>query len=253
MNVNLDELPDGSRLIMGLSPPFVVKAFLANKALTFRPKLIVLIVPRETRRLDEKEAYDLIWEDDRVLSGKSFYLPGSVDVEDKQLEHWNKKAPLLYLWSHKAIAQHHGHAYYGPEELDGSEHNAKEVGFNYLMQEKHNWYADFSLDVHACGGISRILDGVPEVTDGFESEGRRGKQLEGQFPGSSSIWMNNDLSKQQIHNNVIEAQHEQEGLHIDTNELENQDPPERNIAPAAVRRGMRERRLPKGLTDFILY
>ncbi|GMI66267.1 ENHANCED DOWNY MILDEW 2 [Hibiscus trionum] len=222
MSVNLDELPDGSRLIMGLNPPFGVKAFLANKfinkALTFRPKLIVLIVPRETRRLDEKEAYDLIWEDDRVLSGKSFYLPGSVDVEDKQLEQWNKKAPPLYLWSrrdwtatHKAIAQHHGHAYYGPEELDGNEHNAKEVGFNYLMQEKRDCYADFSLDVHACGGISRILDGVPEVNDGFESEGRRGKQLESRFPGSSSIWMNDELSKQQIHDNVIEMQHEGHG------------------------------------------
>ncbi|KAK8669440.1 hypothetical protein V6N13_106871 [Hibiscus sabdariffa] len=227
MSVKLDELPDGSRLIMGLNPPFGVKASRANKfinkALTFRPKLIILIVPRETRRLDEKEAYDLIWEDDRVLSGKARidFSYRSVDVEDKQLEQWNVKAPPLYLWSrrdwtgmHKAIAQHHGHAYYGPEELDGNEHNAKEVGFNYLMQEKHDCYADFSLDVHACGGISSILDGVPEVNDGFESEGSRGKHMEGMFPGSSSsIWKYKDLSKQ-IHDNVIEMQHEEHG-HMD--------------------------------------
>lgn len=39
---------------MGLNPPFGVKASLANKfidkALSFKPKLVVLIVPKETRR-----------------------------------------------------------------------------------------------------------------------------------------------------------------------------------------------------------
>ncbi|XVF71803.1 hypothetical protein PTKIN_Ptkin12aG0068500 [Pterospermum kingtungense] len=192
MSVNLDELPDGSKLIMGLNPPFGVKAALANKfinkALKFRPKLIILIVPSETKRLDEKEAYDLIWEDDRLLSGKSFYLPGSVDVNDKQLEQWNVKAPPLYLWSrsdwttrHKAIAQEHGHAFNGIEEMHGNEYDAKEVGFNYLMQEKHDCYGDFSKEFYACGDISSILDGVPELIDGFEFEGSRaiihGKQI----------------------------------------------------------------------------
>ncbi|KAL1072648.1 hypothetical protein V6Z11_D11G167300 [Gossypium hirsutum] len=200
MSVKPNELTDGSRLIMGLNPPFGVKASRANKfinkALTFRPKLIILIVPRETRRLDEKDAYDLIWEDDRVLSGKSFYLPGSVDVEDKHLEQWNVKAPPLYLWSrqdwtarHKAIAREQHHAYDWLEELPGNGENAKEVEFNYLMQDKHDCYGDFSKDVYACGGISSILDGVPEMNDGFESEGSRGtvhgKDMEGQFPGSN--------------------------------------------------------------------
>ena len=40
--------------IMGLNPPFGLKAILANKfidkALTFKPKLIILIVPKETER-----------------------------------------------------------------------------------------------------------------------------------------------------------------------------------------------------------
>ncbi|KAF0895444.1 hypothetical protein E2562_012452, partial [Oryza meyeriana var. granulata] len=62
--------------IMGLNPPFGVKAALANKfidkALTFKPKLIILIVPKETKRLDQKKTpYDLIWEDSDCLSGKA--------------------------------------------------------------------------------------------------------------------------------------------------------------------------------------
>ncbi|KAH7674162.1 Histone-lysine N-methyltransferase protein [Dioscorea alata] len=104
MTVQLEELPEGSKLIMGLNPPFGVKASLANafidKALTFKPKLLILIVPKETKRLDRKHPpYDLIWEDDKKLSGKSFYLPGSIDLEDQQLEQWNLKPPPLSLWS----------------------------------------------------------------------------------------------------------------------------------------------------------
>lgn len=41
---------------MGLNPPFGVHASLANKfidkALTFKPKLLILIVPKETRRFN---------------------------------------------------------------------------------------------------------------------------------------------------------------------------------------------------------
>lgn len=40
--------------IMGLNPPYGVQAFHANqfieKALKFKPKLIILIVPKETER-----------------------------------------------------------------------------------------------------------------------------------------------------------------------------------------------------------
>ncbi|TMW93781.1 hypothetical protein EJD97_011169 [Solanum chilense] len=121
MTVKSDELPEGSKLIMGLNPPFGVNAALANKfinkALEFKPKLLILIVPKETERLDVKRSpYDLIWEDDTLLGGKSFYLPGSVDQNDKQMDNWNVSAPPLYLWSrtdwttiHKVIAQQHGH------------------------------------------------------------------------------------------------------------------------------------------------
>ncbi|CAL5080641.1 unnamed protein product [Urochloa decumbens] len=121
MTVKPNELPCGSQLIMGLNPPFGVKASLANKfidkALSFKPKLIVLIVPKETKRLDQKKTpYDLIWEDSECLAGKAFYLPGSVDLNDKTVEGWNASAPPLYLWSrpdwtmkHMKIAEEHSH------------------------------------------------------------------------------------------------------------------------------------------------
>uniref|UniRef100_A0A6V7QWW2 Zinc finger PHD-type domain-containing protein n=1 Tax=Ananas comosus var. bracteatus TaxID=296719 RepID=A0A6V7QWW2_ANACO len=115
---NYDIMPSK---IMGLNPPFGLKGCLANefinKALTFKPKLLILIVPKETQRLDEKDQpYDLIWQDTEMLSGKAFYLPGSVDNNQKQMEQWNLKTPPLSLWSrpdwtlrHVEIASRHGH------------------------------------------------------------------------------------------------------------------------------------------------
>ncbi|XP_074310871.1 protein ENHANCED DOWNY MILDEW 2 [Silene latifolia] len=128
MEVQPKELPTGAQLIIGLNPPFGVNASLANqfinKALEFKPKLLILIVPSETERLDKKKIrYDLIWEDRNRLSGKSFYLPGSVDIYDKQMEDWNVVPPILYLWSrhdwttkHKAVAKEHGHLEEGENE-----------------------------------------------------------------------------------------------------------------------------------------
>lgn len=121
MSVRPNELPTGSQLIMGLNPPFGLNASLANKfidkALTFKPKLVILIVPPETERLDRKRTpYDLVWEDAEELAGKSFYLPGSIDQNDMQIEQWNNVVPPLYLWSrpdwtgrHKAIAMNQCH------------------------------------------------------------------------------------------------------------------------------------------------
>ncbi|KAL6838985.1 hypothetical protein ACP4OV_031212 [Aristida adscensionis] len=125
MTVQRKELPSGSQLIMGLNPPFGVKASLANKfidkALMFEPKLIVLIVPKETERLDRKKTpYDLVWEDSECLAGKAFYLPGSVDQNDRAVDGWNASAPPLYLWSrpdwtkkHKKLAEEHNHTCIG--------------------------------------------------------------------------------------------------------------------------------------------
>ncbi|WCJ37448.1 ENHANCED DOWNY MILDEW 2 [Euphorbia peplus] len=111
MSVDVKELPEGSRLIMGLNPPFGTNASLANQfisqAMKFKPKLIILIVPKQTTRLNMKGPYRLIWEDETLLSGKAFYLPGSVDVNDKQIEDWNVSPPPLYLWSHVDWAMRH--------------------------------------------------------------------------------------------------------------------------------------------------
>ncbi|KAK4398579.1 protein ENHANCED DOWNY MILDEW 2 [Sesamum angolense] len=151
MRVRRNELPDGSQLIIGLNPPFGVNAALANKfvnkALEFRPKLLILIVPRETQRLDEKGSpYDLIWEDDQMFVGKAFYLPGSVDVNDKQIEDWNVNAPVLYLWScpdwtpkHKAIAEQHGHLS-GAQKKDRTEESHDEMHVPEALQECHVFY-----------------------------------------------------------------------------------------------------------------
>ncbi|KAI7729927.1 hypothetical protein M8C21_031286 [Ambrosia artemisiifolia] len=139
MTVSPKELPSGSRLIMGLNPPFGRNAALANKfianALKFNPKLIILIVPPETERLDSSKRsppYDLIWEDVELLAGKSFYLPGSVDVNDKIMDQWNNIAPPLYLWSrpgwtnkHRAIARKHGHI---PQQQPQSDENETKSG-----------------------------------------------------------------------------------------------------------------------------
>ncbi|KAL5669800.1 hypothetical protein ACJX0J_022021, partial [Zea mays] len=112
MTVQPDELPTGCRLVMGLNPPFGTKASLANqfinKALTFKPKLIILIVPKETERLDKKyPPYELIWQDSDQLSGKSFYLPGSLDADNKVMEQWNVSPPPLSLWSRSDWAERH--------------------------------------------------------------------------------------------------------------------------------------------------
>ncbi|XP_073143191.1 protein ENHANCED DOWNY MILDEW 2-like isoform X2 [Henckelia pumila] len=123
MEVRPDELLKGSQLIMGLHPPSGTDGDLDDKfikkALEFKPKLLILIAPQGKQRLDNKDfPYDLIWEDDKMFSGNSFYIPGSVDVNGEQLEDLNVNVPILHLWSspdwtqkHKAIAKQHGHLY----------------------------------------------------------------------------------------------------------------------------------------------
>ncbi|XP_019453792.1 PREDICTED: protein ENHANCED DOWNY MILDEW 2-like isoform X2 [Lupinus angustifolius] len=169
MSVNAEELPNGNHLIIGLNPPFGVKGSLANKfidkALTFKPKLLILIVPKVTKRLDRKKGggYDLIWEDDKMLSGKSFYLPGSVDTREKQLEDWNVDPPPLYLWSrpdwtawHRKIAQKYSHI----RENYDVHGKGKDIK-NYLMEENHDCYQNY-LGLHEPDDFSSIFDGVPD-------------------------------------------------------------------------------------------
>ncbi|XP_020530736.1 protein ENHANCED DOWNY MILDEW 2 isoform X2 [Amborella trichopoda] len=167
MSVSLKDLPKGDRLIMGLNPPFGVNAALANKfidkALEFKPKLVVLIVPKETQRLDaKKDAYDLLWQDVDRFRGHSFYLPGSVDDEDNQLGQWNNSPPPLYFWSrsdwtarHKNIALQQKHiTMEGIDTLDEVGHNVMAHDFLELQnglpsnepptQAANHWHAEFT-------------------------------------------------------------------------------------------------------------
>ncbi|KAL0875351.1 hypothetical protein Bca101_025056 [Brassica carinata] len=140
LTVCKEELPPGRRLIMGLNPPFGLNASLANafvaKALEFLPKILILIVPPETDRLDKKRSsYVCIWEDEEIVSGKSFYLPGSVNNEDKQLEEsWNVVSPPLSLWSHPDFAAKHR------EIAEMHNHLPRDVGSLQLkeMDEEEN-------------------------------------------------------------------------------------------------------------------
>ncbi|XP_028107261.1 protein ENHANCED DOWNY MILDEW 2-like [Camellia sinensis] len=158
MSVKLKELPPGSQLIMGLNPPFGVNAALANKfidkALEFKPKLLILIVPKETERLDKK-GYDLIWENNELLAGKSFYLPGSVDINDNQLEDWNVSTPPLYLWSHpdwtakhKAIAQRQGHLAREQKQSHLEVHDKPLVPDHPMKDHEPNGQTSVALDDH---------------------------------------------------------------------------------------------------------
>ncbi|KAK2987061.1 hypothetical protein RJ640_004787 [Escallonia rubra] len=159
MSVRKEDFPAGKELIMGLNPPFGVNASLANqfinKALEFRPKLLILILPLATERLDKKKpAYDLIWEDDMLLSGRPFYFPGSVDVNGEQIDQWNVCPTPLYLWSrpdwtdkHKAIAQEHGHLSRVREETHAVD-NSHEANVPVLHKE----------DPEVHGAVSMLLD-----------------------------------------------------------------------------------------------
>ncbi|WVY90502.1 hypothetical protein V8G54_036016 [Vigna mungo] len=121
MTVQQTELPTGSQLIIRLSPLFGHNVALANKyidkALEFKPKLLILILAQEIQRLDKKlSRYNLIWEDKNFLSDTSIDLPGSADVNDGQMDQRNARPPVLSLWSrsdwttkHKVIAQQHAH------------------------------------------------------------------------------------------------------------------------------------------------
>ena len=80
MDLQTKELSRGSQLIMGLNPPFGVRGVkgdqFIDKTPEFLSKFVIHIVPTQAERLDErKTAWELNWEDNRILVGKAFYLP----------------------------------------------------------------------------------------------------------------------------------------------------------------------------------
>lgn len=97
-------------------------------------------------------------------SYQSFYLPGSIDIHDNQMEQWNLKPPLLYLWSrsdwtekHKAIAIRQGHISKQPEESPVKE-NHEETGVKGQEEDQ---------DIY--GDIAKMLNDLPVLNDQVEA------------------------------------------------------------------------------------
>ncbi|KAK3032465.1 hypothetical protein RJ639_037278 [Escallonia herrerae] len=208
MSVRKEDFPAGKELIMGLNPPFGVNASLANqfinKALEFRPKLLILILPLANERLDKKKpAYDLIWEDDMLLSGRPFYFPGSVDVNGEQIDQWNVCATPLYLWSrpdwtdkHKAIAQELGHLSRVREKthaVDNS-HEANVPDFHEEDPEVH-------------GAVSMLLDDILQNEEP-EAQERATSAVASQKEGFSR-----DNGRREGLNNVIHGEGLMDDIH----------------------------------------
>ncbi|XP_074285120.1 protein ENHANCED DOWNY MILDEW 2-like [Silene latifolia] len=164
-DVDPRDLPRGSQLVMGLNPPFGYKASLANKfinkALQFKPKLLILIVPPETQRLDRRNnkhlRYDLLWEDHNLLAGESFYLPGAFGAVDKQISQWNNTTPPLYLWSHpdwtrkhKEIANRCGHSFSRDKLPERRPPSPK-----HFPEEQQDAHGDFNTNTY-------LVDDIPE-------------------------------------------------------------------------------------------
>ena len=102
-------------------------------------------------------------------SPQSFYLPGSADEHDKQLEDWNLKAPPLYLWSrrdwtfrHNEIARRYNHIFQQKLHVEGNN-----VRNSLMMEEGYGWYQDY-YSLYASGESPYILDGVPDVNNEAE-------------------------------------------------------------------------------------
>lgn len=195
-------------------------------------------------RLDEKDPpYDLVFEDSELLSGKvrkclysfflaryfesiyydnayisqhtfvflpfqSFYLPGSVDVNDKQMDQWNAKPPPLSFWSrrdwtlkHQAIAKNHGDLYRRQEILQRDD-NCKEMNVHEYPSEDKRFCNEIPLQSYTAEKAE--LNGTaPNVTE---------SQKEGSGLGSEV----HDRRKNQYNDNSIKKQ---ENLRIGSGEL----------------------------------
>ncbi|KAK1418163.1 hypothetical protein QVD17_27302 [Tagetes erecta] len=159
--------------VIGLNPPFGVQASLANKfinhALKFKPKLIILIVPQETRRLDRKSPlYDLIWEDRGMLSGKSFYLPGIVGISGQPLEDWNVKPPPLSLWSRPDWTARHIQEAKKRRHIDKKQNKPHQLAcfgdFSNIMTN-HPDISNLGATLPECGNIYRSSHTLDDVVD----------------------------------------------------------------------------------------
>ncbi|MCO5570439.1 hypothetical protein L7F22_024161 [Adiantum nelumboides] len=118
--MNKEALPTGSKLLVCLSLSFALWGEQSNKildcALELKPKLIVLIAPLFSRRLDEHSTYNLIWSDDELLQNEILWPWGAMEVPSIVLDKKKGMSPTIFLWSrtdwatkHRQIASRFGH------------------------------------------------------------------------------------------------------------------------------------------------
>eukprot|EP00232_Nephroselmis_pyriformis_P015356 CAMPEP_0182896066 /NCGR_PEP_ID=MMETSP0034_2-20130328/26055_1 /TAXON_ID=156128 /ORGANISM="Nephroselmis pyriformis, Strain CCMP717" /LENGTH=266 /DNA_ID=CAMNT_0025029923 /DNA_START=11 /DNA_END=807 /DNA_ORIENTATION=- len=93
-DVKVGELGRGENLVIGLNPPFGVRASLAKefmiKAAAHAPRIIALVVPPSTIR-PLPAGYRVILHDDKLCSNRCFYIPGTSH------QSWNKETPPFIL------------------------------------------------------------------------------------------------------------------------------------------------------------
>ncbi|KAI3755639.1 hypothetical protein L1987_55444 [Smallanthus sonchifolius] len=89
-----------------------------------------------------------------------------MDVKNQPLDQWNIKPPPLSLWSrsdwtakHVEVAEKHGHI----EKKQTTPHQeALRAVSDYLMEENHDCFGDFSNIMTDYPDITTLLDDVPE-------------------------------------------------------------------------------------------
>ncbi|KAK9844902.1 hypothetical protein WJX74_008431 [Apatococcus lobatus] len=91
-----DELPPGDQTVIGLNPPFGTNGSLANqfieKAASFNPRIIVLVVPPQTVIPGR---YIVQFEDNKIMADKAFYIPGGDKAGIQQS--WNVVTPAVRI------------------------------------------------------------------------------------------------------------------------------------------------------------
>jgi hypothetical protein len=90
----------GDHLVVGLNPPFgtdgaLAAKFVAHAVAALQPRLLILIVPRETPL---PVGYVELERNLRLADGHAFYLPGSLDpATQKPVEDWNTQTPPFII------------------------------------------------------------------------------------------------------------------------------------------------------------
>lgn len=118
--MNLEGLPTGSKLLVCLSFSFALWGEQSKKildyALELKPKLIVLIAPLFSRRLEEYTSYNLVWVDSELLQNEILWPWGLMEVPSTALDKRKGVSPVVFLWSrtdwttkHRQIASRFGH------------------------------------------------------------------------------------------------------------------------------------------------